>query len=213
MPLTITKEDFEVFVADKGYDYPYLEVARGENCFFCNWLMLVEGPKHVGDSPRFQPVPSSFFGPDTVTYLIISEEAFPMTPDMCEVMQFTATFGDDFGHSWTELINYFGGLLLDEDNIRVKARKFVLKEVISMRIDSMMDEPIAGDRLSKASKAEIYSKWRTWFTDFYADMKTFRRLASASVQFVIDAAKEAHSLSAQSVRDNDTILEPEEVDA
>ena len=207
--LELSMPDFETFIMDKGYSYPYVEVRRSNNNdgFICKWLILADrshdGNSHLDDV--FYPVPFQVFSFGVANSLMAHEHAIPMTPDMDEVMDFVSVLTDSAGCYWRrQIIDYFSDLCCDDSCIIIGPnRKQLFGHVISMKVCMLLDQYIKGNcdhTTSGKHWQEIYMKWDAWYHINYQDDKGFELIFSESRSFVKLAAKN----QLQNIPDHDT---------
>ena len=145
MNVVVSPDALKLFLREHGRVYPYRDVMKTRKRVHVNWLMA-ERKQHTGhigrvgaiqmEATTWRILPTNAFHNDTVTHLVVTQQALPVPAHIGEVIEVMESFGRSFDVEWyNRVIDYMGYLLSNGFEL---SREDIIHHSIELRVDLMV---------------------------------------------------------------------------
>ena len=174
--MKVSLTTFRAFLQHNGRKFPYNQVRKTRRTFYPKWIVLQE--RHG----RNVTLPSSTIDKETLNHLIISKQAWPLSPVMDEIVDYMDCWGRVENARWYQnVIDWIAYLCYN--GIR-RCNQGLLYDCAAMRLRDMVSRCAgATTELTRV----ILKRWRTEFFRMYdCGITDFATLYEESSEFVVN---------------------------
>ena len=137
--MLVTPKEFTSFLCDNGSQFPYKDCRVTRSRFHVRWLLIKQHKeKHLRAIFPWKAISSRTFENDTVTHLIVTKQAIPLPPDMSEIMDTMAVWGEKYDVEWHHrVVDYLAFLCTDNHQFD---RQHLFHHCLEYMIDLMLQK-------------------------------------------------------------------------
>lgn len=148
---------------------------------FCQVNLTARPIRDVRCASCIAAIPSSCLTHDTVQHLIVSKEALPVPPAMCDILDLMHCWGRDRDPVWhVKVVDWLCFLLVSKNHL---PDQMALRDCVKCRIRSIILE--MGDEITPFVSNNMIAMWRQFFDNQCKKGNThFFHLAINSFHFV-----------------------------
>ena len=167
--------DFQLFLQQHGRKFPYNQVRKTRRTFHVKWLVL------ACTNTSYVTLPSCVVDKKTLNHLIITKQAWPLTTEMDEIIDYMECWGRQQDPVWYSQVVDWVAYICREGIKRDHAG--LLYDCIALRVRRMLYLHL-GSVTSRTAR-RLFTRWREYFFREYANgYSEFSVLKAASVLFI-----------------------------
>ena len=177
MKIVLTK--YQQFLRQHGRKFPYSQVRKTRRTFYSKWIILRE--RHGGRCNV--TLPSSTIDKATLNHLIISLQAWPLSPGMDEIIDYMERYGRLEDNAWYHnVVNWIAHIC--SNGIR-RCHMGLLYDCVALRVREIVYEH-TGSRVTQLTRV-LLEQWRQTFFAMYEHGTTdFVTLHEESVAYILN---------------------------
>jgi len=149
----------QAFVKENAAVYPCSDVKSTRNGYHCKWLLLQSNAG--GQIDRRIPLHTSTIDSATLQHLIVTKQAYPLPPDMEDVLEAMVVWGKRTDEEWYQHVLTTFSTLMEMGN--QKTRKQLFQQCVEVRVFDIIMSQMLSPRLVQAMLIE----WKLCFEDLY----------------------------------------------